>query len=148
MGAFVTVTQLSDLLNGTGVSARQAAEKARELGVHLPYGTAAGYWAGKHPVHPSEETLEGLAAVTNLSLRRLRRAAGVAAGEVQPYQPPAEANRLTQRQRDALDDLIKSIVEAPAITGSADSSEPTLKERAPGHFDEDSTGGLGAAGRG
>jgi transcriptional regulator with XRE-family HTH domain len=143
MGAFVIVTQLSDLLNGTGVSARQAAEKARELGVHLPYGTAAGYWSGRHPVNPSEETLEGLAAVTNVSLRRLRRAAGFAAGETEPYRPPAEANRLTQRQRAALDDLIKAIV-----NGVSDSSEPSLKDRAPGHIDEDPTGGLGAVGRG
>lgn len=112
MGAFVIVTELSDLLNGTGISARKAAEKATELGVDLPYGTIAAYWTRKHP-SPSEKTLEGLSEVLSLSLRRLRRAAGKAAGEADPWHPPSEANRLTRRQRDALDQLIKAIVEAP-----------------------------------
>ncbi len=82
MGAFVIVSELSDLLNGTGISARQAAEKADELGVELPYGTIAAYWAGNHPQNPSEKTLEGLAEVTTISVRRLRRAAGKAEGEL------------------------------------------------------------------
>lgn len=113
MGAFVTVSELSDLLNRTGISARQAAERAKELGVELPYGTIAAYWAGKHPRNPSEKTLEGLAEVTAVSVRRLRRAAGKAEGETQPWHPPTEANRLTQRQRAALDQLIKAIVDTP-----------------------------------
>lgn len=112
------MTQLSDLLRGTGISARQAAERARELDIDLPYGTIAGYWAGSHPRHPSEKTLEGLAEVTNVSVRRLRRAAGAAAGEAEPWSPPPEANRLTQRQRAAIEQLIKAIVsEVPTAAG-------------------------------
>lgn len=122
MGAFVTVSELSDLLNGSGISARQAAAKAAEVGVHLPYGTAAGYWSGKHPAHPSEVTLEGLAEVTGIPLRRLRRAAGAPAGENTPWQPPDEANQLTQRQRHAIEQLIRSIVR------STDDVEPKVIE--------------------
>lgn len=113
------MSELSDLLNRTGISARQAAERAKELGVELPYGTIAAYWAGKHPRNPSEKTLEGLSEVTAISVRRLRRAAGKAEGEATPWRPPAEANRLTQRQRSALDQLIKSIV-AGAVPEAAD----------------------------
>lgn len=123
MGAFVTVSELSDLLNGTGVSARQAAEKAEAMGIHLPYGSIAAYWSGKHPQRPSEPTLEGLAEVLGLSLRRLRRAAGAAAGETTPWHPPPEANRLTQRQRRALELLIKSIV-----SSGIDEPQPTVAE--------------------
>lgn len=115
MGASVIVSELSDLLNATGISARQAAEKADDLGVDLPYGTIAAYWAGKHPRKPSEKTLQGLSEVTSIPLRRLRRSAGAAGGEAQPWTPPAEANRLTQRQRQAIEQLIKTIVEAPAF---------------------------------
>lgn len=116
MEAYVTVSELSDLLKSTGITARQAAEKADAEGIDLPYGTIAAYWAGKHPRNPSEKTLEGLAEVTRVSVRRLRRAAGAAVGEAKPYQPPAEANRLTQRQREALDHLIKAIVAEPLAT--------------------------------
>jgi transcriptional regulator with XRE-family HTH domain len=123
MGVFVTVSELSDLLNGTGISARQAAEKADKMGIHLPYGSIASYWSGRHPQHPSEKTLEGLAEVLNIPLRRLRRAAGAAAGEATPWQPPPEANRLTQRQRRALEVLIKSIV-----SGEIDKPQPTVSE--------------------
>lgn len=114
------MSELSDLLNGTGISARQAAIKAAELGVYLPYGTAAGYWSGRHPKRPSETTLEGLAEVTGISLRRLRRAAGAPAGESVPWSPPAEANRLTQTQRAALEQLIKAIVAEPLVGGADD----------------------------
>lgn len=123
MGVFVTVSDLSDLLNSTGISARQAAEKADALGIHLPYGSIAAYWAGRHPQHPSEKTLEGLAEVLSIPLRRLRRAAGAAEGETSPWQPPPEANRLTQRQRRALEALIKSIV-----SGGVDEPQETISE--------------------
>lgn len=112
------MSELSDLLNDSGISARQAADKADELGVDLPYGTIAAYWAGNHPQNPSEKTLEGLAEVTAVSLRRLRRAAGKAEGENKPWHPPADANRLTARQRKALDQLIKAIVDTPALNGA------------------------------
>lgn len=144
MGAFVTVSELSDLLNGTGISARQAAEKADELGVELPYGTIAGYWAGNHPQNPSEKTLEGLAEVTSLSVRRLRRAAGKAEGELAPWRPPQEANRLTRRQRQALEQLIKAIVDTPILGVHTSSDSP--QRRSLGPFAGDAEGRAGEHG--
>lgn len=111
---------LSDLLNNSGVTARQAADKADELGVRLPYGTIAAYWAGKHPRNPSDTTLMGIAEVTGISLRRLRRAAGMPAGELEPWVPPVEANRLNHRQRDALAELIRTITD---VVTAADHSQ-------------------------
>lgn len=132
METWVTVTQLSDLLNSTGISARQAADKAEAEGIHLPYGSIAAYWSGKHPQHPSEKLLEGLAEVTGVSVRRLRRAAGAAPGEATPWTPPAEANRLTQRQREALEQLIKVIVSEPSVGDDTQRYPATLWRQQPG----------------
>lgn len=117
-GDYVIVTELSDLLNSTGISARQAAEKADEIGVELPYGTITGYWAGRHPIRPTEKTLLALAEVTALPVRRLRRAVGMATGEAKPWTPPPEANRLSNRQRVALERLIKAIVTSESVDES------------------------------
>lgn len=104
------MTELSALLNRSPLTARQASEKAGEIGVRLPYGTAAAYWAGTHPVHPKDETLQAIAEVTRIPVTRLRAAIQVGIGELKPWKPPPEANRLTHRQRRAIEQLIKAIV--------------------------------------
>lgn len=146
------MSELSELLRATGVTARQAAKRAEDIGVHLPYGSIAAYWTPRHPKQPSEETLQGLAEVLALPLRRLRRAAGMAEGEAQPWYPPAEANRLTQKQRAALEQLIKAIVQEPLPAVSGGGLAPGLPhwgnepEPAVGEH-PDHGGGLGAVGR-
>ncbi|MBJ8342820.1 helix-turn-helix transcriptional regulator [Antrihabitans sp. YC3-6] len=99
---------MSDLLNSQPVTARQAAAIAERLGIHLPYGTIAAYWSGRHG-RPSLANLERLAQVLSLSIRELQLAAWDVSAPLGEYQPPEEANLLDQRQRQALDELIKSI---------------------------------------
>lgn len=111
METSVAVSNLSDLLNSQPVSARQAAAAAEDKGIKLPYGTIAGYWAGKHG-RPSARTLESLAAVLPLSLGQLQTAAWGKATKLGEYRPPREADLLDARQRRALDELIRSIVAA------------------------------------
>lgn len=115
MEASVAVSNLSDLLNGQPVSARQAAAEAERRGVKLPYGTIAAYWSGKHG-RPSVGTLEKLAAVLPLSLAQLQRAAWGTETKLGEYRPPREADLLDSRQRRAIDELIRSIAAAKGAT--------------------------------
>ena len=116
MEAFVTVSELSELLNSQPISARQAADIAQERGIRLPYGTIAGYWSGKHG-RPSRQTLERIAAVVPIPLGQLQQAAWYATAPLGRYTPPPEADLLGERQRRALDELIKAMAEGIRATG-------------------------------
>lgn len=103
------MSRLSDLLNGQPVTARQAATRAEEQGIRLPYGTIAAYWSGKHG-RPSATTLERLAQVLPIPLGQLQQAAWGQETKLGTYTPPREADLLDSRQRRALDELIRSFV--------------------------------------
>lgn len=110
MGESETVSALSDLLNSQPVSARQAAEIAAEMEIDLRYGTLSGYWAGKHG-RPTHQSLAKLAAVIpSLTEKQLQEAAWNTSSPLGPYSPPDEAIHLSERQRRALDELIRSVV--------------------------------------
>lgn len=107
------MTKLSDLLvssNKAGASARAVARRAQELGHSINHDTAARYLRGDHGV-PDEATLVAFAEVFGVPLRELRAAADLPAESTAPYVPPAEASRLTRRQRRALDEMIRSMVQ-------------------------------------
>lgn len=123
MGAFETVSALSDLLNSQPVTARQAADIAEEKGIELPYGTLSGYWAGKHG-RPTAATLKKLAQVVpQLSEEQLQKAAWSRSAPLGPYQPPEEAMHLTEWQRRALNDLIKSVAATTGVRENGLESE-------------------------
>jgi hypothetical protein len=67
----------------------------------------------------------------------------VSAGSTFALRLPPTVDQLDPQMQNALIALVRA-----AGKTSADSAEPSLKGRAPNHFDEDSTGGLGAVGRG
>ncbi|QAU07153.1 transcriptional repressor [Gordonia phage Asapag] len=121
------MSALSDLLNSGTVSARQAADKAVEKGIQLPYGTIAAYWSGRHG-RPTAATLKRLAQVVQFSEKDLQKAAWNATAPLGPYRPPEESVLLDDRQRQALDDLIRSIV---AVRGERHdvTTEPTTAGR-------------------
>ncbi|WP_078278584.1 hypothetical protein [Mycobacteroides franklinii] len=114
------MSALSDLLNDTSVSARQAADRAAEEGIDLPYGTLAGYWAGNHG-RPSAASLKKLAQVVPVPEQKLQQAAWSTTAPLGPYTPPEEAMHLDHRQRRAVDELIKSIV---ATRGDGHDDQP------------------------
>lgn len=110
------MTALSDLLiaaNKSRLSARGLARRAQELGHSLNHDTAARYLRGDHGV-PDEATLVALSEALGVSMRQLRLAANLPADVTTPYVPPSEASRLTRRQRRAVDELIRAMVE-PAV---------------------------------
>jgi len=55
--------------------------------------------------------------VLRIPLSRLRAAASLPAGETEPYRPPAESSRLSRRQRRAIDEIIRAMLEAPNAAG-------------------------------
>jgi transcriptional regulator with XRE-family HTH domain len=116
------MTALSELLvkrNAAGSSARALARRAQELGHTLNHDTAARYLRGDHGV-PDEATLVAFSDVLRIPLRELRAAADLPAETTSPYVPPAEASRLSRRQRRAVDEIIRAMLEPTRTAG-----EPT-----------------------
>ena len=108
------MSALSDLLNSKPVTAKQAAAKADEIGLHLPYGTIAAYWSGSHG-RPSAATLKALAQVVPLTEKQLQQAAWNETAPLGPWVPPEESIHLDRDTRKALDNLIKSVVKARGV---------------------------------
>ncbi|WP_123925526.1 hypothetical protein [Gordonia oryzae] len=127
------MSKLSDLLNSGSVTARQAADKAEKAGVDLRYGTIAAYWSGGHG-RPTAKTLSKLAKVVPFTEKQLQEAAWDVSAPLGPYVAPDEAALLDERQRRAVDELIRSIV---ATRGHRHELEATQKSGASGEARED-----------
>lgn len=109
----VTVSQLSNVINDAldrnGLSGMSSRDLAARTGDAISKDSIVRYRRGDHGM-PSEAVLVALAELTNTPVGDLRRAAGVAEDGGGEWMPPAEAVRLTRRQRQALDELIRSMV--------------------------------------
>jgi transcriptional regulator with XRE-family HTH domain len=107
------MSAISDVLqaaNRRKLSARAVARAAQERGYTLNHDTAARYLRGDHG-RPDEATLVALAEVLDVSLARLRTAAGLPSELTTPYVPPPEAARLNRRQRLAVDEIIRAMLQ-------------------------------------
>lgn len=116
------MSALSELLvasNRTGLSARALARTAQERGHSLNHDTAARYLRGDHGT-PDEATLVALSDVLDVPLRKLRTAADLPDESTSPYVPPAEASRLTRRQRRAVDEIIRAMLDPAGRAGRAE----------------------------
>ena len=75
-----------------------------------------------------DDTIVRVATTLGLDLDKAYGLAGVTAPEAKPYTPPAEAHRLNERQRKAIDELIRATVadlqEQEAGDGSDRSATP------------------------
>jgi transcriptional regulator with XRE-family HTH domain len=114
------VKSLSELLqaaNTEGLSARAIARQAQTLGYSLNHDTAARYLRGDHG-KPDEDTLLALASVLKLPLAPLRKAAQLPSEVTEPYRPPPEASRLSRRQRRAVDEIIRAMLEPSRAASS------------------------------
>ena len=113
------MTKLSDLVSAAaderGISARAIARLARENGHSLNHDTAARYVRGDHGT-PDEATLIALSQVLSIPLARLRAAADLPSESTAPYTPPPEASRLSRRQRRAVDEIIRAMLEPSGRT--------------------------------
>lgn len=112
------MSALSDLLNEANagkLSARSLARAAQAAGFSLNHDTAARYLRGDHG-RPDEATLLALSKVLRIPLSRLRAAASLPAAETEPYRPPVESSRLSRRQRRAIDEIIRAMLESSTGT--------------------------------
>lgn len=126
------MSALSDLLNKAntaGLSARSLARNAQAAGFTLNHDTAARYLRGDHG-RPDEATLLALSKVLRVPLSRLRTAASLPAEETEPYRPPAESSRLNRRQRRAVDEVIRAMLETTSAA-KTDELEPRRTRRKP-----------------
>ncbi len=130
------MTRLSEVLtaaNTGGLSARAVARRAQERGHSLNHDTAARYLRGDHG-RPDESTLLALADVLAVPLATLRAAAGLPSEQTDPYIPPLEANRLSRRQRRAVDEIIRAMLDpGTARTAGEQPDELTARRRAARH---------------
>lgn len=110
------MSALSNLLveaNREHLSARALAREARERGYSLNHDTAARYLRGDHGT-PDEATLLALSEILQIPLRQLRLAAELPHELTDPYTPPAESSRLSRRQRKAVDEIIRAMLDTSA----------------------------------
>jgi transcriptional regulator with XRE-family HTH domain len=141
------VTTLSDLLaeaNTSGLSARALARAARDCGHTLNHDTAARYLRGDHG-RPDEATLIAFAEILQIPMAKLREAADLPSELTSPYTPPTESSRLTRRQRLAVDEIIRAMLE-PGRTACGhvtelDRRRGTSERRAARHGDPEPGGG-------
>jgi len=110
-GVSILVSALSDYLLEHLPQGWNKPRLVDALDGRLDRATVYKYLAGKHPQRPSEAVLQAFAEVLpDASVVELRAAAGQSAGVEEPWVPPAEANRLTMAQRQALEMFIKATV--------------------------------------
>lgn len=105
------MSQLSNLINDAldrkGISGLSSRDLAGLTDGAMSKDSVIRYRRGDHGV-PSETALQGLAALTGLSVESLRQAAVAEVGG--HWDPPTEAVRLSRRQRAALEELIRAMV--------------------------------------
>jgi hypothetical protein len=133
---------LSELLaqaNKARLSGRAIARLARDRGHTLNHDTAARYLRGDHGT-PDEATLIAFADVLGISMSRLRVAAGLPSDATAPYTPPPEAGRLSRRQRRAVDEIIRAMLESPVASGRDDAVTDINSRRGAGKRGRPATG--------
>lgn len=112
----VDVTRLSDRLNqakdAVDLNVDAAVLRAQEAGFSIDRSIAYKALKGNRAKKPTDDTLRGFEAVFGVPVTELRKLLELPAGELEPYKPPAYANRLSRDQRKALNNLIRTIVES------------------------------------
>lgn len=113
------MSALSDALLAANVERWSAREIARRGGDRVSHSQLGKYLKPTHP-RPGEDVLQVFSDVFRIPMPKLRRLAGAPAGGAEPYEPPAEANRLDSRQRRVINELIRMLAETRAGDGDVD----------------------------
>lgn len=102
--------KLTELLRDRqqGRSLRTLRDNAARRGQVIGHATIGLYLGDSHPV-PTEETLRALAAAFGVSLKKLREAAGMGTVTT-PFRLPADADKLTERQRRAVAEVVRAML--------------------------------------
>lgn len=93
----------------------------------MPTSTVIDVSTGRTKPRPS--TIKKIADALGLDVRVVSEWVGQKRTERGPYQPPAEADLLTDRQRKAVDEIIRAIV-AERAGGHGRDEQPAIGERA------------------
>ena len=91
-----------------GASGRRLAELAQHAGHDISHATLNRLRQGTYATRPSDASIRAIAYLADVSENVAFAAAGVSAPAAVVYQPPAEAQRMSTRQRKALDELIRA----------------------------------------
>lgn len=119
-----TPRSLIDLIDAAakrhgGASGRRLAELAQRAGHDISHATLNRLRQGTYATKPSDASIRAIAYLADVSENAAFAAAGVRAPAAVAYQPPREAQRMSSRQRKALDELIRAFAtdDIPAATG-------------------------------
>jgi|GEM_PF-3629049 len=91
-----------------GASGRRLAELAQRAGHDISHATLNRLRQGTYATRPSDASIRAIAFLADVSENIAFAAAGVSAPAAAVYQAPAEAQRMTTRQRKAVDELIRA----------------------------------------
>ncbi len=91
-----------------GASGRRLAELAQRAGHDISHATLNRLRQGSYATRPSDASIRAIAYLADVSENVAFAAAGVSAPAAVVYQAPAEAQRMTTRQRKAVDELIRA----------------------------------------
>jgi hypothetical protein len=104
-----------------GASGRRLAELAQRAGHDISHATLNRLRQGTYATRPSDASIRAIAYLADVSENTAFAAAGVTAPAAAAYQPPAEAQRMTTRQRKAINELIRAFVaEVPPATAGVE----------------------------
>jgi pyruvate/2-oxoglutarate dehydrogenase complex dihydrolipoamide acyltransferase (E2) component len=99
-----------------GASGRRLAELAQHAGHDISHATLNRLRQGTYATRPSDASIRAIAFLADVSENTAFAAAGVRAPTTVAYEPPREAQRMSTRQRKALDELIRAFATEPAAT--------------------------------
>lgn len=114
------MSALSELLtqaNKERLSTQKITDRMRELGHDIGKDTVWKYMTGRHTTVTTAYLRAFVDVFPSLRLGQLQRAADLPA-DLGDWEPPEEAHALTQRERDALEVLIRSIARGKTAAGA------------------------------
>lgn len=99
-----------------GASGRRLADLAQGAGHDVSHATLNRLRQGTYATRPSDASIRAIAYLADVSENTAFAAAGLRTPATVAYQPPREAQRMSTRQRKALDEVIRAFTpdEAPA----------------------------------
>lgn len=101
---------------------------ANRYGYKLSKSALSKYFNDRQGPRPSPQTLDAIAFGLDLDPRELRQLAGMQPGELDEWEPPAEAALLNKEQRDVLDSLIKTMVRTSGLVDVMNDLGETTRE--------------------
>lgn len=105
--SLIDLIEIAVTRNG-GASGRRLAELAQRAGHDISHATLNRLRQGTYATRPSDASIRAIAYLADVSENVAFAAAAVSAPAAVVYQPPAEAQRMTTRQRKAIDELIRT----------------------------------------